>query len=220
MKDLKTILGKVKGITEDNANERFEEIANALFHNYEIKKGDKKYDFVELEFYCYSDEHKDIMTYPRDTAVGEWFIHYSGEDIAFKSKKEDKTNINPKHKDVEINVSGGGILIRIIQEKVNPDDPDNPKRTSGPDFTFCALFDHIDSSNCDRSPQIVEKEISNETILPKLRVNITADKYKKKYEVLKDYIGNLPAPIDKWAEHWADKRYRYYKIVENKEQVQ
>jgi len=210
LKDSKAIR-KVNDITEDNADKRFEEIANALFHNYEIKKGDKTYDFVEIEFYYYSEDHKDIMTYPRNTAVGEWFNHYSGVDIAFKSKKEDKPNRIPKSKDVEINVSSGGILIRIIQEKVNPDDPDNPKCTSGPDFTFCELFDHIDSSNCDRFPQIVEKEVSNETIHPKLRVNITADKYKKKYEALKDYIGNLPEPIDDWAEKWAGKTYRYIK---------
>ena len=93
-----------------DAKERFKEIAKMLFQDFHIEKGGVCYDFLEIEFYFFSDNHPDTTTYPRNTEAGEWFFHLSGLDIAFKSKKK-----HEKGKDV--NVFGGGILIRSILKR-------------------------------------------------------------------------------------------------------
>lgn len=71
-----------------DAKERFKEIAKMLFQDFHIEKGGVCYDFLEIEFYFFSDNHPDTTTYPRNTEAGEWFFHLSGLDIAFKSKKK------------------------------------------------------------------------------------------------------------------------------------
>jgi hypothetical protein len=212
MEDLKTILGKVEGITEANANERFTEIAKELFCNYEIKKGDKTYDFVELEFYYYSDKHKDIMTYPRNTVAGEWFNHRSGVDITFKSEKKVHAEATSVKDEIAENVFGGGILIKSIQEK------GSSEPTGGVFKTWDILFEHMGIINPDELevpnyfPQIVRKAESKETIDSERRKGVNARRYKEKYARIEGYIAEkLPEPIDEWAENWANKTYRYIK---------
>lgn len=104
--------------------ETFEKIAENLMNNYCIKCGNKEYYLAEIEFYYYSDKHKEYfeegkknweeITYPRKTNVGDLFYHLSGIDICFESDlKKDKRGLIGY---------GGGILIRAI---VDANDPKN-----------------------------------------------------------------------------------------------
>lgn len=102
MKDLKDLLD-LSNYSENNLNVRFQEIAETLMGNYVIRKGNKDYVIVEIEFYLYSQNHRDFITYPRNIESGRWFFHQSGVDLSFRS-------VN-----IENHISCfGGILIRGI----------------------------------------------------------------------------------------------------------
>lgn len=95
---------------------KFEELAKALMNNFQIKKGDKLYWMTDIEFYVYTDSHRDIITYPRNCEAGWWFFHASGVDISFKSKVELKEHPK-KHQMMPFLTKDavfGGILIRGI----------------------------------------------------------------------------------------------------------
>ena len=80
----------------------FRVIAEKLMNEYLIQTYNSKFRITELEFYWNSPTHKDMSTYERkyiDPNAGEWFFHYSGVDIALKSKE-----------------GRGGILIRKIYD--------------------------------------------------------------------------------------------------------
>lgn len=120
MKDLKELL-ELRNLTEDDANERFQEIAEVLMGNYEIIKGTKSYAIVEIEFYFYSPNHQDFITYPRVTGAGRWFFHQSGVDLSFGSiGVEQKIDRNKKTVyELNGNPCFGGILIRGIYNMAN-----------------------------------------------------------------------------------------------------
>ena len=40
---------------------------------------------IDIEFYWFSKNHKDTITYPRNCNAGDWFFHNSGVDLAFDS---------------------------------------------------------------------------------------------------------------------------------------
>lgn len=61
----------------------FEEIARLLMNNFVIAKGNVKYEIVEIEFYLYTPQHPDIITYPRAISAGRWYFHPSGVDLTF-----------------------------------------------------------------------------------------------------------------------------------------
>lgn len=77
---------------------RFKEIASNLLNNFVIRKGEKLFRFVEIEFYYNTTDTANI-TYRRVTEAGEWFNHDSGVDLTFKS--DDK--------------KFGGILVRAVE---------------------------------------------------------------------------------------------------------
>ena len=76
----------------------FEEAAKLLMNLCSIKKGEKEYEIVDVEFYMYNSQHPDVITYPRDMMMGRWFFHPSGVDLTFDSTPD----------------RFGGILIRGI----------------------------------------------------------------------------------------------------------
>lgn len=103
----------LKGVKPEVAS--FKEIAEKLFKNYCIVKqyenakdsGVEIYYFKEIEFYLYTNKHTDNRhVYPRICKTGQWFVHYSGVDIAFETKLDGK----------KINQCGG-ILIRALRKK-------------------------------------------------------------------------------------------------------
>jgi hypothetical protein len=103
MEELKKLLDLSKLKSSNVIEDCFRKVAKELFQNYHIEKGENCfYDFVEIEFYYYSEGHQDVITYARTANAGDWFFHNSGVDIAFKS-------VNDKE-------CYGGILIRGIKK--------------------------------------------------------------------------------------------------------
>jgi len=136
-------MGNLKNLLSlegQNIPEQFDIIAKELFQNCQIVKGDKVYDFWEIEFYYFNQSHKDVIAYPRTTNAGLWFFHVSGVDITFQS------------------VDGefyGGILIRGIKER-------DGEIISGPVRCVDKLFDVFDiedeTFNITVMPKIVDKD--------------------------------------------------------------
>ena len=98
-----------------NKDELFQEIAKELMCNHIIQKRECQYEIVEIEFYYYSQEHQDVITYPRKMEAGRWFFHPSGVDLTFASKGD----IRLKDGKIGNDACFGGILIRGIQCKSN-----------------------------------------------------------------------------------------------------
>ena len=116
MQSLKDLL---QIVPTKNHSEWFQTIAKVLLCNYHIETTIEKYRITEIEFYYYSDTHKDETTYGyikegfkyKDRISRHknaqrkqlsWFFHYSGIDIVFGNEN----NL-------------GGILIRAIQNVNN-----------------------------------------------------------------------------------------------------
>lgn len=125
--------------SEDKVKEQFGKIANMLFQDFHIEKERVCYDFLEIEFYFYSKEHPDFVTYPRNTKAGEWFFHMSGVDISFESKKEEREG-------KEVAVFGGGILVRSILKKKEGEEA---QVIAGPYKCVDELFDRFDAFDCE-----------------------------------------------------------------------
>lgn len=92
----------------------FQTVANELMCNHIIQKGERQYEIVEIEFYYYSPEHRDVITYPRDMQAGRWFFHPSGVDITFASQDVGSPQDGKfRYK----NAHFGGVLIRGLRRR-------------------------------------------------------------------------------------------------------
>lgn len=139
---------------------KFHQLAELFFNQYEIVKGNKCYNFLEIEFYFYSQSHKDTTTYQRNMPAGQWHTHLSGVDVTFESNNE----------------YYGGILIRsIIDNEGNV--------INGPLCTLFELFDNIDiDGNNINIPRIRKKEKRKTIhIEATTRFNINSGEYKDCY---------------------------------------
>ena len=120
--------------TQDKINKVFNAIANKLFRNYHIVKGENTYDFLEIEFYLYSPNHQDLITYPRKSnKPGMWFFHMSGVDITFGSNPEENDN----------QLMYGGILVRSIIKTSGDKSTLQESTICGPMKCVDELFDYI-----------------------------------------------------------------------------
>ena len=132
---------KINNSSRERLPKAFQEIARSLMCNYLIKKGQKTYAIVEIEFYLYNNEHKDFITYPRHIKeAGRWFFHQSGVDLSFRSenvniRKGDTTNSCT----ITENSIFGGILIRGIY------DISSKQYIFGPLKCVNILWDHFDA---------------------------------------------------------------------------
>lgn len=116
-----------------NKDELFQEIAKELMCNHIIQKGECQYEIVEIEFYYYSQEHQDVITYPREMEAGRWFFHPSGVDLTFASKDDALSEGG--------NAYFGGVLIRGLHCKHNG----NEKYIFGPLNCVYELWDDFDA---------------------------------------------------------------------------
>jgi hypothetical protein len=149
----------LRGKRGSDIPKEFDIIAKELFNNYEIKKGKQRYRFLEIEFYYYSEQHKDSPIYERTCERG-WFFHQSGVDISFYSDEKEY----------------GGILIRSIENL------DTKKITTGPLRVAYKLFDFIKFGNNGKAdvssiPILVPaKEKFNVHLRKEKRFNISNEK--------------------------------------------
>jgi len=177
--------------------QEFSDLAKALFNNFEIKKGDDTYEFVEIEFYLYNAKHKDAITYPRMCIEGQWFFHQSGVDISFKSKKAEN----------EKGFVGGGILIRSIENK------NDTKLICGPINCMSVLFDQFNAFGHDGNFPIIQAKVAPETRSfgqCKRYVNLSYKPNDEK-EKLKEKLKQWPYKDEKDMKEFINKPYRYYR---------
>lgn len=104
-------------------SEKLKTCAEKLMNECCIIKDKTHYQIAEIEFYYYSSQHPDIITYPRVCSKGLWFFHQSGVDITIDSSK----------------VEYGGILIRSIIRQ-----DEERKKICGPQNCVNELFNLID----------------------------------------------------------------------------
>jgi hypothetical protein len=214
--------------TEDDIKDVFSEIAGELLCNYHIVKGENTYDFLEIEFYFYSPNHRDLITYPRNgRKPGMWFFHMSGVDITFGTN--DKEGDHP--------LMYGGILIRSIV-KTQSDGSAMSEYICGPMKCVDELFDYIyafDGDICRADIPYIEEKEEKEKIsigsccryIPLLfeedRSQKISSKFKelKKRRIEKDWK-NFRELIADWKSHEYDKDeferflerpYRFYRNV-------
>jgi hypothetical protein len=182
-------------------NQRFEEIANLLFQEYHIKKGENTYEFLEIEFYYYTKGHEDIITHPRNEKSGRWFFHYSGVDITFESKCKDiNCGFNTRQPNDDY---FGGILIRSLLKN-------GKELITGPQKCTWSLFDAFDAFELKQNELPIIKNETNKTIPVSNKTNrfipIEEDKAQQKFgNNFNDFCKYYKEPYRYYIEHpkWA-----------------
>ncbi|MDR0995019.1 MAG: hypothetical protein LBL81_01870 [Tannerella sp.] len=219
-KNLKTLLAEVKPeMTAEQVANKFNEIANELFKYWHIEKGNDCYDFLEIEFYYYSKEHPDYITYPRDTKAGLWFFHPSGVDITFESKSDyEDGKDKPKAK---LDDYFGGILIRSLLKN-------GTDIYTGPQICVNEVFDKVYAFDTNGWPTIKNTDCSKTIPISNSARNIRpfilgvvnsdwTDKAQiKKAETVKS---RYPEEFDRdtMRKYVEDRKYRYYNADYEKE---
>lgn len=199
MKKLEDLLN-IADIDTGNVNETFQEIAETLMWNYIIKKGNKRYAIVEIEFYLYTRNHKDFITYPRDLKAGRWFFHPSGVDITFESK-DITIESNDSGNEVVIlkeNPLFGGILIRGIYKLPYIDDngkEHSPKYVFGPHKCVDELWDNFSIFKSCQDEYPIITEASKEDI--KKKKDLVP--YKRHIKIDKKRYNNPKSKVEEWA---------------------
>ena len=207
IEELKVKLSDPKALVS-NLEEEFANLAKSLMTNFQIKKGDNRYWVNEVEFYLFTDDHQDIITYPRRCEAGKWFFHASGVDITFKSSFPNETSETLKQKPfLAKGAVFGGVLIREI---VPVDDP--KRKIFGPIKVCDELFDQFDAfGELKHFPEIVPAGEEREVKLEKglARKGFSSDDEKKVQSILKyNYSG-----YDEKAfpENILIERYKHYR---------
>lgn len=181
IEDLSTPL---KWIDSETGTGKFDDLAFALLNNFQIQKGDNRYWMTDIEFYIYTDSHRDIITYPRNCGAGRWFFHPSGVDISFESEVDPEARIFVKKPKLTESSVFGGILIRGIVMEGNPlVNPDGPIKVCD------ELFDHFNAfDSLDNFPKIVPAN-SKRTVSIKCekRVGMKEKGETKVPKILKNY---------------------------------
>lgn len=189
---------------------KFKELAFALLNDFQIQKGDNRYWMTEIEFYIYTDSHRDIITYPRNCEAGMWFFHASGVDITFKS--EVTLEVHPRKKIMmpflDNSAKFGGILIRSIEPAIG-----TGKMAEGPMKVCDELFDQFDAFNTPKDfPKIVEAPSSRGvSVNPAARHGLNPDAEKKVHDILSyNYSGcAIKEDLVKQYDEYRKKEYAF-----------
>ncbi|MDE7386687.1 MAG: hypothetical protein K2N28_06070 [Muribaculaceae bacterium] len=195
----------IKDLTSDEIQMRFQDIAKVLMGDYVIKKGNKDYAIVEIEFYLYSPKHRDLITYPRKMKPGRWFFHQSGVDLTFESQGVEVTIENKKETYNAKDATFGGILIRGLYDLDNDNNGKEVDRyIFGPINCVNLLWDDFDAfpnSGAEYPILIKDSERINLINLVKCKrcINIKGDKRDK---------------VCKWAERIGINRDEFTKEID------
>ena len=170
---LKTALENPKRLVKDNLLDKDEclNLARALMTECWIRKGTQHYWITDLEFYIYTDNHRDIITYPRECPAGTWFFHDSGVDIAFESKVGGYGTHSRNKKCLPILTEDsifGGILIRGIEPEEPLQLPEGAiVKLDGPKKACFHLFDQFSAIAQDDSiPRLEPSTVKKEIVMP------------------------------------------------------
>ncbi len=216
--ELKSLLN-LDGIDgEKEIDSRFKKIADTLLKDFKIQKGERKYLITDIEFYWYTDAHRDFITYPRNCPAGMWYFHPSGVDISFKSDISLPDKGADKRPILTPNARFGGILIRSIKpdgwEYVGKKNAleDHPINVADELFDCIAAFG--DSALQARLiPEFHEAEIADpeERYIP-LRKDTEESKVQKiiKYNYLENCISqSLEKELTDSFKNYLHQKYRY-----------
>ena len=150
--DLIDILQKPNNFSSiEIASNWFDKIAQELLNNYNLIVVGEKYRLVEIEFYCYGEEHPDVFTH-RDklqTEFGCWYFHRNSGKYK-----------NGSFKGLDLTCGDGtmycGILIRSIEKA-------DGKFICGPSLCVDELLTTIQSENLAQ----LDTKIANRTVWDK-----------------------------------------------------
>lgn len=216
---LKKALENPKDLVNGNLLDKDEclKLARALMTEFWIRKGTQHYWITDLEFYIYSDNHRDIITYPRSSEAGCWFFHDSGVDLTFKSTVE--FACHPKSKKSKPKLTNdsffGGILLRGIEPAEPLDLPDGAViKLDGPHKLCDHLFDQFNALANDKSFPLLEpsgwvREIGDLKICPREGFPDNAqDKVKSiKYNYSSLYLPD--SELETAYTEYKEKKYHY-----------
>lgn len=176
----------------------FSKIAKLLMNKCVISKHGIKYEFVEIEFYLFTPNHQDVITYPRKIEAGQWFFHQSGVDLTFES--------NENH--------FGGILIRGLRKTSG-----DKRQIFGPQKCVEELWDKFDALklNTEDYPLITECSEIHENKLTECPRHIST--YGKDPNVkIEDWTTRIPSILmvntskGERAKLVFDSKYRFFKM--------
>ena len=185
----------------DDISNYFSETAELLMNGYVISKRGVEYEIIDIEFYLFTPEHQDVITYPRDCKAGEWFFHQSGVDLTFATAEN----------------QFGGILIRGLREI-----SEKGTKTVGPLKCVDLLWDKVSAFEVvDAEIPIITKASKNlpqKEIKPLLRkIPVNNDKKTEKINYWKQRIEEevKDVKIDKDLKELSDlifnSKYRFVK---------
>lgn len=176
----------------------FFEIAKILMNKSVISKRGINYEIVESEFYLFTPNHQDVITYPRKINPGQWFFHQSGVDLTFMSNEN----------------QFGGILIRGLR-KISGD----KRQIFGPQKCVEELWDKFDAFklNAEDYPIIKECAEIHEKELTEYPRHIP--KYDKEPNIkIEEWTARIPSTFtensstEERAKLVFDSKYRFFKM--------
>ncbi|MDR1344562.1 MAG: hypothetical protein LBJ39_04325 [Tannerellaceae bacterium] len=182
----------LRNVRTDALERRFDVIAKLLLQTYHIQKGTDAYDFLEVEFYYYTEEHKDVITYPRTSGAGKWFFHQSGVDITFES---------------EHGKFYGGILVRSLLKN-------GEEVIAGPLKCKWNLFDAFDAFEVKEVEQPLikrKKELTAKQIF-KTRRQIACDKEKAMKRFRNNYDSFEKFLLSPYRYYVRDDKWKSYSV--------
>lgn len=193
--DLKRILENPKDLIKGDSldMDACKKLAKALVTEFWIRKGSQHYWITDLEFYIYTDSHRDIITYPRNCEAGCWFFHDSGVDITFKSNVEFAKDLKSKKSKPKLTKDSvfGGILLRGIDPVEPLNLPDGAiLKLDGPHKLCDHLFDQFNALAADDSFPLLEPSGETRTIVlpdPVAREGFTDQVDKKAKTIHSNY---------------------------------
>ena len=215
IKPIYTIPELVKKLSDpkaliSNRDKEFANLAESLMRNFQIKKGkDQLYWMTEIEFYIYTDEHRDIITYPRNCPAGVWFFHPSGVDIAFESEADPQARTLVRKPELTSTSVFGGILIRGI---VSVDD--SAIYADGPIKVCDELFDQFNAIKSPKNfPKIVKADYPRIVSVKRGIREGMKEEGKTKVPKIRYYYRDWQIPEEKLIEEhdkYRMKEYRFY----------
>jgi hypothetical protein len=169
-------------VNSDEIHKYFSETADLLMNNYVISKHGIEYEIVEIEFYLFTPEHPDVITYPRDCVAGQWFFHQSGVDLTFATTDK----------------QFGGILIRGLRETQG-----ERKQVFGPQNCVNLLWDKFNAFEtvATEIPLIIP---SNQCVS-----SFHAQSFPRWIPVKKDKV-KASAKLAEWIKRLKDKGYNEF----------
>lgn len=171
LEELKLWMSIPKNESKDSIAFRFKKIAEFLINKCSIEYKGTHYRFIDLEFYYFSDCHRDISTHPRQSKALTWYINdFGGIDLNFESKIE-RVHVETKNKVsykycLTRDAFFGGILIRQIKNLESGDILDGPWKVAD-------LFRETDAlTRYQDNPILIMDNHKEEAIIESIRHNL------------------------------------------------